>query len=67
MAVNENCWMGDHDWMGTSRCAHCGSRLRCFCGRFVREDRLAEHVDTCVVVNRLADDVVEEDRRSAPY
>lgn len=34
----------DHYWHGSSICSACGARLRCGCGRFVREDGFDEHL-----------------------
>lgn len=33
----------DHYWHGGSICSACGTRLRCGCGRFVREADLDRH------------------------
>lgn len=41
--IDMNCAMGDHTWRGGSAC-HCGARLRCFCGRFIREADLDRHL-----------------------
>lgn len=37
----------DHYWRGNSVCSACGTRLRCGCGQYVREDRLSEHEPLC--------------------
>lgn len=42
---NADCHYGDHLWKGTSQCVRCGERLRCYCGAFVREDNLDDHVN----------------------
>lgn len=45
-------YTGDHQWHGSSRCPSCGARLRCACGRFVREDSIYAHIDSgqCPVI-----------------
>lgn len=49
------CWYtNDHQWHGKSMCPECGARLRCLCGRFVREDNLEAHMDACPTMVRLA-------------
>ena len=50
--MSEGCLSG-HYWHGSSVCSLCGERLRCECGRFVREDSLEAHVIVCEVLNRL--------------
>lgn len=47
MTGDPPCWSsGDHSYRGTGQCPTCGDRLRCcFCGRFVREDSIDEHLD----------------------
>jgi hypothetical protein len=45
--VNADCHGGDHQWNGTGVCSGCGKRLRCYCGAFVREDRISEHLKKC--------------------
>ena len=47
--MDADCYFGDHDWRGTSRC-RCGARLRCICGVFIREDNIDEHVKRCPVI-----------------
>ncbi len=44
--MNENCAYNDHTWAGTSKCIECGTRLRCDCGVYVREDRIDTHMAT---------------------
>lgn len=44
------CMMEGCNWRGGSRCVNCGARLRCLCGRFVRDDHMAEHCKTCPTV-----------------
>jgi len=55
---NINCYNNDHDWHGTSMCVHCGARLRCECGVFVREDNLDEHLtpERCRFIASLPED-----------
>ncbi len=51
MTYDPPCWYtGDHQWHGASMCPSCGARLRCECGRFVREDAIDAHMETCRVV-----------------
>lgn len=45
--MNPDCYYGDHTWNGTSQCVHCGERLRCSCGCYVRDDRFDEHILKC--------------------
>lgn len=49
MLKSIECYHGDHSWRGGSTC-HCGARLRCICGRFVREDGFDAHYPTCPVL-----------------
>ena len=51
--MNPDCYYGDHEWRGTSACVHCGERLRCGCGCYVREDNLDAHLETCRVYGIL--------------
>jgi hypothetical protein len=43
--VNEVCYQEGHLWRGTGACVYCGEQLRCFCGRFVREDGIEKHLN----------------------
>jgi hypothetical protein len=43
---------GDHVWRGGGICLHCRTRLRCFCGCFIREDGLEEHFKRCRQLER---------------
>ena len=52
--MNPDCYYGDHTWHGTSKCISCDARLTCTCGRFTREDKMAEHVEVCAVVEALS-------------
>ncbi len=45
--MNADCHYGDHQWHGSGICSGCGKRLRCYCGAFVREDGIEEHLKTC--------------------
>lgn len=46
MTGDPPCWSsGDHNYRGTGACLACGHRLRCYCGAFVREDGLDDHLD----------------------
>ena len=45
--LNPDCHFGDHTWRGGGVCVFCGTRLRCFCGQFVREDSIEDHLDSC--------------------
>ena len=43
---NPDCHYGDHSWMGGGICVRCYERLRCYCGMFIREDGIREHLQT---------------------
>ncbi len=47
--MNADCHYGDHQWRGGGICIACGTRLRCYCGAFVREDGIEEHLKKCPV------------------
>lgn len=48
--MTPECYYGDHSWRGGGTCVLCGARLRCYCGAFVREDGIDEHLKKCRVV-----------------
>jgi len=56
---NPDCHYGDHTWKGTGACVRCGKRLRCYCGIFIREDGIDEHLRTSC---RIAFATREEER-----
>lgn len=51
ISMNPNCYYGDHDWQGGSRCVNCDERLRCVCGRFLRADSAYAHLDVCPILS----------------
>jgi hypothetical protein len=53
--LHEGCLSGCH-WGGGSVCSYCGTRLRCCCGQFVREDSLELHFRMCPVLSRIPDE-----------
>lgn len=59
--LSEGCMSG-HYWHGGSVCSLCGERLRCGCGRFVREDALDAHVRECKVLEAQAIENETRDR-----
>jgi hypothetical protein len=44
MRFDAVCMMEGHNWRGGAVCVNCGDRLRCNCGRFVRERELDRHL-----------------------
>jgi hypothetical protein len=62
IGLDPDCHYGDHDWAGGGVCIRCGKELRCYCGRFIREDQLDAHVEKCPWVLAHAD---EEERAVA--
>lgn len=56
--LSADCHHGDHEWRGGGSCVRCGKQLRCFCGRFVREDALDAHLEACAAVG-----AAEEEKR----
>ena len=41
----EDCYItNDHDWKGGGICVHCGTRLTCMCGQFIRADKMDAHL-----------------------
>jgi hypothetical protein len=53
--LDPDCHFGDHLLRGGARCvrAGCGFRLRCMCGRFIREDALHAHEPDCPALQGL--------------
>ncbi len=39
-----DCHFGDHLYLGGGTCVRCHKPLRCYCGRFIREDELDAHI-----------------------
>ena len=39
------CYMEGCYWSG-GVCTRCGTQLRCYCGQFVTEEKLEQHLDT---------------------
>lgn len=60
MSADADCHYGDHTWRGTSQCVRCDARLRCFCGVFVREDRIEAHMGRCPTIARQVQDEYDE-------
>jgi len=63
--ISPDCYFGDHNWHGSSRC-HCGARLRCICGRFVR-DRDADwraHESVCPTLAKLPPESPESEKET---
>lgn len=53
--MDPDCYMEGHLWRGGGVCVRCGEELRCYCGRFIREDQLDAHVESCPWVLAHAD------------
>lgn len=64
MSLPECVASGDHEWHGSSQCAACGARLRCFCGVFIREDRIDAHMPKCPWILRQQIEEISEMEQS---
>jgi hypothetical protein len=53
--LNADCHYGDHSYRDGSVCVACGHHLRCYCGRFIREDEIEAHIEMCPSLLRLAE------------